>query len=87
MQQKQSKGISCRIDGTFPKIRPAYSSVEQSVESFVEAILTFEEVEHRFRPSSSSSKPTALPREIFAQNFACSSREKWEQFHSGQLDP
>jgi glycosyltransferase involved in cell wall biosynthesis len=59
---------------------------EQSVESFVGAILTFEEVEHRFRPFFIKQQANRFAEGNFRQHFSLFLAEKWEQFHNGQLD-
>lgn len=59
---------------------------EQSVESFVAAILAFEEVEHRFRPFFIKLQANRFTEENFRQNFSLFLADKWEQFHNGQLD-
>ena len=55
---------------------------QQSVDSLVEAILTFEHVERRFHPLFIKHQADRFAPEIFQHSFGCFLEEKWEEFHS-----
>jgi len=55
---------------------------QQSVDSLVEAILAFEQVEDRFRPFFIKHQADRFAPENFQHNFGCFLEEKWEEFHN-----
>jgi glycosyltransferase involved in cell wall biosynthesis len=54
---------------------------EQSVDSLVEAIRAFEEVEHRFSPFFIKQQANRFAPEHFQQSFGLFLAQKWEEFH------
>jgi glycosyltransferase involved in cell wall biosynthesis len=59
---------------------------KQSVDSLVEAICRFEEVEHRFCPSLIKEHADRFAPENFERHFRLFLTEKWEEFHNGRVD-
>ena len=58
----------------------------QSVDSLVEALRKFEEVEHRFCPSLIKKHADRFAPEHFERHFRLFLAEKWEEFHSGSME-
>ena len=58
----------------------------QSVDSLVEALREFEEVEHRFCPSLIKKHADRFAPEHFERHFRLFLAEKWEEFHSGSIE-
>lgn len=59
---------------------------EQTVDSVVEAIRVFEEVEHKFCPFFIKQQANRFSEERFQEKFGLFLAEKWEGFHSGRLN-
>jgi glycosyltransferase involved in cell wall biosynthesis len=57
---------------------------EQSVDSVVEAIRAFEEVEHKFCPFFIKQQANRFTEEKFQEKFGRFLAEKWEEFHSAR---
>ena len=72
--------------GTPPENSTGIFFHEQSVESLVEAIHTFEKIEHHFRPFLIREQSLRFGAEYFRQRFGLFLTRKWEEFHSEQLD-
>jgi glycosyltransferase involved in cell wall biosynthesis len=58
----------------------------QSVDSLVEAICRFEDVEPRFRPSLIKEHADRFAPENFERHFRSFLTEKWEEFHNGRAE-
>jgi glycosyltransferase involved in cell wall biosynthesis len=72
--------------GTPPENSTGIFFHEQSVESLVEAIHTFEKIEHHFRPFLIREESLRFGAEYFRQRFGLFLTQKWEEFHSEQVD-
>lgn len=72
--------------GTPPEDSSGIFFHEQSVESLVEAIHTFEKIEHHFRPFLIREQSLRFGAEHFRQRFGLFLTQKWEEFHSEQVD-
>ena len=59
---------------------------EQSVTSLAEAILTFEDMEHRFYPLFIKQQANRFAPEHFQRNFGLFLAQKWEEFHRVRMD-
>lgn len=59
---------------------------EQSVDSLLEAMHTFERVEHQFRPAFIKQQAQRFAPERFRERFGLFLAKKWEEFHSEPLD-
>ena len=73
-----SKGAPENSTGVFVR--------EQSVESLVEAICAFEEVEHRFSPFFIKQQANRFAPECFQRRLGLFLEEKWEEFHTDSID-
>ena len=59
---------------------------KQSVDSLVEAVLKFEEIEHRFCPKLIKTHADRFAPEHFEQHFRLFLAEKWGEFHRGPIE-
>lgn len=59
---------------------------DQSVESLVDAIRSFERIEHRFRPFFIRQQALRFDLEKFRQRFGLFLSRKWKDFHSELFD-
>jgi glycosyltransferase involved in cell wall biosynthesis len=59
---------------------------EQSTDSLVEAIRTFEAVEQRFHPFFIKQQANCFAEENFQKKFGEFLADKWEEFHSARLN-
>lgn len=59
---------------------------EQTADSMVEAIQTFEGVEHRFCPFFIKQQANRFSEENFHESFSRFLAEKWQEFHSCRLN-
>jgi glycosyltransferase involved in cell wall biosynthesis len=60
---------------------------EQSIDALVEAIRTFESIEHTFCPFFIQKQTSRFSPEKFRQRFAQFLSLKWDEFHSYPIDP
>jgi glycosyltransferase involved in cell wall biosynthesis len=60
---------------------------EQSVDCLVEAIRSFEQIEHRFSPSFIKSQVDRFAPENFRRRFSAFLYQKWRDFQDGILNP
>jgi len=85
-------GATETIEGSFPgsPLFPEQSSGvffrEQSVDSLVEAIEAFEEVEHRFSPFFLRQRAQRFSTERFQEQFGGFLEKNWEDFHEGWIE-
>jgi glycosyltransferase involved in cell wall biosynthesis len=59
---------------------------EQSIDSLVEAIVAFEELQHRFCPFFIKQQANRFAEENFQENFGLFLAERWQRFYQGGLD-
>jgi glycosyltransferase involved in cell wall biosynthesis len=79
------KGVRAGLED-LPESSTGVFFAEQSIESLVEAIRGFEEVEHRFRPVFLKQQASRFAPEYFRQGLEQFLSRKWEEFHNGSLD-
>jgi glycosyltransferase involved in cell wall biosynthesis len=79
------KGFRSETNGS-PENSTGVFFDEQTVDSVVEAILAFEEVEHRFCPFFIKQQANRFSEENFQERFSRFVAEKWEDFHGIRLN-
>ena len=80
------KGLHVGCSQEVPENKTGVFFSKQSVDSLVDAIRRFEEVEHRFCPSLIKEHADRFAPERFERHFRLFLSEKWEEFHNGRAE-
>lgn len=86
-------GVTETVDGLRPGSGQAPENStgvffdEQSVDSLIQAIKSFEQIEHRFSPSFIKSQADRFAPDNFPRRFSTFLDQKWREFHDGVVNP